>query len=65
MMTTFTLTCQRQNVSLRKFQKVEDAKVIEERESQKITAELHRLGKTSASELTENERTEVLDKNRE
>ena len=52
-------------MSLRKFQSVEDAKVVEERESQKITAELHRLGKTSATELTDSERKSVLDKNRE
>jgi hypothetical protein len=52
-------------MSLRKYQKVEDARVLEEQESQKIAAELHRRGKTSATELTDTERKSVLDNNRE
>ena len=52
-------------MSLRKFQSVEQARVLEEQESQKIAAELHRMGKTSAADLSDTERKSALDSNRE
>jgi hypothetical protein len=52
-------------MSLRKYQKAEDARVLEEQESQKIAAELHRMGKTSAAELSDTERKSALDTHRE
>lgn len=48
-------------MAFRKYQKVEDSRLVEEREAQRIAAELHRRGKTSARELTDAERKSALD----
>jgi hypothetical protein len=62
---TFLLLRGNMCMSLRKYQKAEDARVLEEQESQKIAAELHRMGKTSAAELSDTERKSALDTHRE
>jgi hypothetical protein len=51
-------------MAMRKYQSVEEARVLEEQESQKIAAELHRMGKTSAADLSDTERKSVLDTDR-
>lgn len=43
-----------------KFQKVEDEKVLSQRESKALENALHKLGKTSARYLSESERKSVI-----
>lgn len=49
-------------MSFRKYQSVEKTEVLPHDENERIAAELQKLGKTSATQLTDAERT-VLDKN--
>lgn len=46
---------------MRKFQSVEKTQVLGADEQAKISDNLHKLGKTSAVELTEEERAKALD----
>jgi hypothetical protein len=48
-------------MSLRKFQSVEKTQVLGADEQAKISANLHKLGKTSAVALTDEERAKALD----
>lgn len=53
-------------MSFRKFQSVEKTDVVSPEDHQRISKEMHRVGKTSMRELDENERqqvTEALDNN--
>jgi len=45
---------------IRKYQSVEKADVLSPADHQKIETGLHRLGKTNAQDLTEDERQRVL-----
>lgn len=45
---------------MRKYQSVEAVKVLSESEQDQITENLHALGKTSARELTDEERRNAL-----
>jgi CheY binding len=49
---------------MRKYQSVEKAEVLPEKDQDKISENLHTLGKTSARELSDEERKFVLDTNR-
>lgn len=51
-------------MSLRKYQKVESTQVASPKEHAQIESNLHRLGKTSAVDLTEEERKSSLDTKR-
>jgi hypothetical protein len=51
-------------MGLRKYQKVEDAKPLPREEQEKIAANLHKVGKTSARDLTDTERKSALDNQR-
>jgi hypothetical protein len=46
---------------MRKYTTVESVKVLPQQEQERISAELHKLGKTSARDLTEEERKQALD----
>lgn len=46
---------------MRKYQSVEKAEVLPPREQQQISANLHSIGKTSAKDLSEEERRKALD----
>lgn len=48
-------------MALRKYQSVEKAKVVDPEEQARITASLKSLGKTSATQLTDIERRQILD----
>lgn len=47
-----------------KYQKVEDAEILEEKEAKRIAEGLRLTGKTSAAQLTETERKTILDTQR-
>lgn len=47
-----------------KYQKVENAAILEKEEQERIAAALRKEGKTSASQLTETERKTILDTQR-
>lgn len=51
-------------MSLRKYQSVEKATVVSPQESSQISENLHKLGKTSARDLTDEERAKALDTKR-
>jgi len=51
-------------MSLRKYQSVEKASVVDPQEASKISSNLHKLGKTSARDLTDEERSKALDTKR-
>lgn len=62
---SWPITC----MSFRKYQSVEKVKVLSPEENAKVALELHKLGKTSARQLTDEERVialkrEALDTNR-
>lgn len=48
-------------MSFRKYQAVEKVEVVPEDESERIREGVNRLGKTSAVELSESEKRELLD----
>jgi hypothetical protein len=48
-------------MGLRKYQSVEKAQVLPPSEQKAISSNLHRIGKTSAAKLSEEERRKVLD----
>lgn len=48
-------------MSFRKYQAVEKVEVVPEDESERIRTGITRLGKTSATELTDSEKRDVLD----
>lgn len=47
-----------------KYQKVEDARLLEQQEAERIADGLRLTGKTSAAQLTETERKTILDTQR-
>ena len=47
-------------MAMTKYADVEDAKVLSPQEHDQIESNLHRVGKTSARDLTDNERSKVL-----
>lgn len=47
-------------MAMRKYQSVEKTEVLPPQEQQKISSDLHAIGKTSAKELTEEERQKLL-----
>ncbi len=51
-------------MSLRKYQSVEKTEVLSPSEQAKVSANLHKLGKTSAVDLTDEERRKALDTTR-
>lgn len=51
-------------MSLRKYQKVEKVTPLPRDEQAKISANLHKVGKTSAADLTDAERKAALDNQR-
>lgn len=48
------------NMGMRKYQSVERAEVLPPKEQQKISENLHSVGKTSAKNLSEEERKKLL-----
>jgi hypothetical protein len=51
-------------MGFRKFQSVEKTEVLPPSEQQKISENLHKIGKTSAKDLSEEERRKALDAHR-
>lgn len=51
-------------MTFRKYQKVESVEVEAQDESERIREGVARLGKTSAAELTPDEKREVIDQNK-
>ncbi len=48
-------------MSFRKYQSVEKTEVLSEEEHKQVESKLHKLGKTSMTELDEDERKELSD----
>jgi glutathione synthase/RimK-type ligase-like ATP-grasp enzyme len=51
-------------MAFRKYQSVEKAEVLPPKEQHKISSNLHKLGKTSAQDLSDEEREAALDAKR-
>lgn len=51
-------------MAMRKYQSVEKTQVLPPAEQERISTNVHKLGKTSASELTDEERRKALDTKR-
>jgi hypothetical protein len=51
-------------MAMRKYQSVEKTEVLPPKEQQKIASNLHKLGKTSAKDLDEEDRRKAFDTNR-
>ena len=47
-------------MSMRKYQSVEKTEILPRSEQDRVSSELHKLGKTSARDLTDEERAKVL-----
>lgn len=48
-------------MAFRKFQSVEKSEILPQGQQEKISSELHKLGKTSVRDLTDEERRKALD----